>query len=43
MEKVPEKFKVISQNDCGGCFKAWKAHIQQHVASNGNYCEKDNQ
>jgi hypothetical protein len=41
MEKTPEKFKAISENDSGGCFKAWKGHVEQHVGSNRDNYEKD--
>lgn len=42
MEKKPEKFKAISQHDFGGCFKAWKGHVEQRVGSNGDNYEKGN-
>jgi hypothetical protein len=30
------------QNDIKECFQAWKAHMEQCVASNGNYIEGNN-
>jgi hypothetical protein len=37
--KTAELLKVHSQNDFRRCFKVWKAHIGQCIASTGNYFE----
>jgi hypothetical protein len=41
-KKMTGLFKILSQNDNGGCFKARKASMEQTVALNRNYLERDN-
>jgi hypothetical protein len=41
MERTLELLKALSQNDFRGCFKGWNAHMEECVASNGNYSEGD--
>jgi hypothetical protein len=41
-KKMAELLKSFSQNDFRRCWKAWKAHVGQCVASDGNYFEGNN-